>query len=151
LATVVCLSLTACSPVRSEPPIADQLASIAEQLESKSAEVAGKTGCTGLLRGFDVPYPEMNRVLGYAAKNIVQGFTVLDEARSAALFSYLDLDSDLHPPVVTSAEFQAATAFDGETERQVLRSQRLEQAYLRRRLLPGRVRHVCAVRQGLPR
>lgn len=58
------------------------------------------TGQTGELkfalaevRQVQIPYAELNRVVGYDLANIVQGFTVLDEARSAALFDYAGLDT----------------------------------------------------------
>ena len=97
------------------------------------------------LRSFDLPYAEMNRVVGYAATNVVQGFTVLSEERSAALFDFLDLDSDAHPAAVDTADFIGAITFDGETEREVTRSQRLEQSYLRRQLLHGAAHAPCAL------
>lgn len=90
------------------------------------------------LRSFDIPYAEMNRTIGYASNNIVQGFTVLDAKRSAALFDYLDLDSDLHPAAPTPADLAARLAeLASGTERQVDTLRRLEQGLLRRTLLPG--------------
>ena len=56
------------------------------------------------LRAFDIPYPELNRVLGYKDNNVVQGLTVLDADRSAAIFEYLTLDSEVHPPAPTQAQ-----------------------------------------------
>ncbi len=90
------------------------------------------------LRGFDIPYKELNRVLGYKANNVVQGFTVLDADRSLALFEYLSLDSDLHPSAPTPAQLADRLAdMPPGAEAEVDAVRRLEQGLLRRTLLPG--------------
>jgi hypothetical protein len=47
LATGLLLSLAACTAVRQEPSIADQLASRAAEVAGQAAEVAAKATCTG--------------------------------------------------------------------------------------------------------
>lgn len=87
----------------------------------------------------------MNSVIGYQPNNIVQGFTVLDETKSAALFDYLSLDSDLHPVEVQSEDLSGflGTMPPG-VERSTTTLRRLEQAFLRRSLLPG-AEGMCAL------
>lgn len=90
------------------------------------------------LRRMNVSYAEMNSVVGYSETNVVQGFSVLDEDKSDALYDHLGVETDRFPPPVTLAEFRAAVdAPQGPTDREVLTRQRTEQAYLRRWLLPG--------------
>ena len=94
------------------------------------------------LRGLQVTYAELNGLLGYSPNKVVQGFTVLDEDRSAAIFDYLSVDSDTHPPAPTSADLAARiAALPAGTEAEVTVVRRLEQALLRRTLLPVRVGH----------
>jgi hypothetical protein len=87
------------------------------------------------LRPFNISYPEMNRLAGYELNNIVRGFSVLDEERSALFFdTYALPDSSLavQSPPVPDPPFQ----FDpnAETDRWVLTRQRLEQEALRQHL-----------------
>ncbi|GAA0288667.1 hypothetical protein [Kineococcus aurantiacus] len=90
------------------------------------------------LRELDLTYAEYNTVVGYGANAIVQGFRVLGEEKSAALFEYLSLDSDTYPAVGTASEVAAKIAgLGGETEKLVTTVQRLEQGFLRQSLLPG--------------
>ncbi|MBB2900488.1 hypothetical protein FHR75_001276 [Kineococcus radiotolerans] len=97
------------------------------------------------LRNFDLPYAEFNKMVGYKSTNIVQGFAVLDEPKSAALFDQLSLDSDTYPAVPSSGDLQKRlTALGDETERQVAAAQRLEQGLLRHWLLPD-ASGVCAL------
>lgn len=92
------------------------------------------------LRAFGIPYAEMNRAVGYNEKNIVQGFTVLDTDRSAALFDLLTLDSDRHPAAPnTTALADLLDRLPAHTEAEVTTVRRLEQGFLRRMLLPGEV------------
>lgn len=89
------------------------------------------------LRDFDMPYAELNSVVGYKANNVIQGFTVLDEAKSASVFDYFGLDSDVHLLDRTDAEFAVATASElpaGPTDLVATTKLRIEQDYLRRRL-----------------
>lgn len=88
------------------------------------------------LRSFSIPYAEMNEVVGYKPNNIVQGFTVLNDARSAALFDFLTLDSDLHPPAVTRTQLaDLLKELPEGTDAKVTAIRRLEQGLLRRTLL----------------
>lgn len=90
------------------------------------------------VRAYDVPYSELNRVVGYKETNIVQGFTVLDSSRSGALFEYLALDSDLHPASPSTSELQSLLErLPNGTEQEVSTVRRLEQGLLRRTLLPN--------------
>ena len=97
------------------------------------------------LRDFDITYAEMNRAVGYNERNIVQGFTVLDADRSAALFDFLELDSDLHPAAPTLDELRALlAALPAGSDEAVTAVRRLEQGLLRRALIPGRT-GTCAI------
>lgn len=92
----------------------------------------------GEVRALDLPYAELNAVVGYAPNNVVQGFTTLDDDKSAALFDYLGLDSDAHPPRASLSDYgQVLDTLGGPTERTVTAAQRVEQAYLRRHVMPG--------------
>jgi hypothetical protein len=76
-----------------------------------SATLASPNGCGGTtwgltweymyavdeLRGLSIPYRDMNRIVGYAAANVVQGFTVLDHAKSDTLMEAFGLASDAQP------------------------------------------------------
>jgi hypothetical protein len=89
------------------------------------------------LRRFRVPYAEFNEVVGYNQTFVPQGFSVLDATRSALVFDWLSLQSDRHPPAVTREQIESALAgLHGETERAVAGTQRLEQSFLRRALMP---------------
>jgi len=103
------------------------------------------------LRTFDIAYAEMNQVVGYDEKNGVQGFTVLTDARSAALFDFLGLDSDLHPASPSEVELADLLAhLDGETDLRVTAARRLEQGFLRRLLLPGETGNCVLCGDELP-
>lgn len=54
------------------------------------------------VRDVDLPVSEINGVVGYKTNNSIQGFTVLDEPKSAALFDYLGLDGTQPPPPAPS-------------------------------------------------
>ena len=103
------------------------------------------------LRALDIPYTEMNSVVGYQANNVVQGFTVLDEDRSAALFDFFALDSDLHPAAPTRDELERRLAdLPTDTDAIVDAVRRLEQGLLRRTLLPGTVGECALCGDELP-
>jgi len=92
------------------------------------------------LRSFDITYAEMNRVVGYHENNIVQGFTVLNDDRSAAMFDFLELDSDLHPAAPNLEQLSHMIAsLPAGADASVTALRRLEQGLLRRTLLPGSV------------
>ncbi len=89
------------------------------------------------LRTFGIAYVEMNSAVGYDEKNIVQGFTVLDNDRSAALFDFLNLDSDRHPAAPSTTELaDLLRQLSADTEAEVTTVRRLEQGRLRQVLLP---------------
>ena len=96
------------------------------------------------VRDLDIPYGEFNRVVGYAENNVIQGFTVLDEGKSAKVLDYFDLRSDRHVEDVEDEVFDAAiTGLDGPLDLQVKGWQRAEQSKARKRLLRGRAEGTC--------
>jgi hypothetical protein len=54
-----------------------------------------------------IPYAELNQAAGYAPGNVVQGFNVLSEARSAAILGALRLPLPPWTPVPSSREWSA--------------------------------------------
>lgn len=56
----------------------------------------------------DIAVPDINRVVGYQPNNIVQGFTVLDDAKSANLLDYLGEFENTQPTSTASDDIAAA-------------------------------------------
>lgn len=96
------------------------------------------------IKSLNISYEEFNDVVGYKSNNIIQGFTVLDEAKSSAFLDHYALRSDRHLEEVTDEEFEEAIAgLDGELDRKATSWHRKEQSKGRKRLLKDRAEGTC--------
>jgi len=57
-----------------------------------------------------IPYADFNKIAGYAPGNVIQGFNVLDEAKSLKILEHFDLESGIHFPDISESEYQQAVA-----------------------------------------
>lgn len=90
------------------------------------------------IRELNISYEEFNKVVGYQEKNIIQGFTVMDEPKSAAFLDYFGLRSKKHFEDVPDEEFEEAIInLDGELDRKASAWHRKEQSKARKHLLKG--------------
>ncbi len=88
------------------------------------------------IRTLDLPYADFNRVVGYKPKNIIQGFTVMDEQKSSLFLDQYDFWSDKHEPDITNEQIEEAlNGLDGPLDHQVKSWARAEQAKARKLLL----------------
>lgn len=84
-----------------------------------------------------IPYEELNKVIGYSANYIIQGFVVLDQEKSRRVFENYDLTSEIHIPF--NADQHGENIFiDEDLDRKAQVNTRREQAYLRNKLFNGR-------------
>lgn len=96
------------------------------------------------MRDMSVPYLDFNRAVGYQDENVIQGFTVLDEERSALAFDFLDLWSDRYEPAVSEQSFwEAVQGLSGPLEAQVTTWARTEQSRARALLLGTALEGAC--------
>jgi hypothetical protein len=97
------------------------------------------------LRRIDMSYSEFNAAAGYQPTNIPQGFNVLTDVQSTAIFRLLP-ESLQRTPEVSRKEFEEAVRdFPEELDQQVRGMLRVEQGYLRRRLFSTRPTGICAL------
>jgi hypothetical protein len=95
----------------------------------------------------EIPYAAFNAAAGYAAKNVIQGFEVLDDVRSAAILSVLDLGMGAEAlpgseeDLVAAANLDPATPLDAVGQTLI----RKEQGFLRRQLFGRRRYDRCCV------
>lgn len=95
-----------------------------------------------------IPYSSFNPAVGYASNYIIQGFTVLDDEKSARLFSHFDLYSDVYYEPSSEDEFERIVAkLENEdlldSEKTAL--QRKEQGFLRDYLFKGKITEKCGI------
>jgi hypothetical protein len=96
------------------------------------------------IRALDISYADFNAVVGYKENNVIQGFTVMDEEKSAAFLDSYDLWSSQHETPISDEEWEAATtALDGEMDRQVKSWVRAEQSRARKLLLGNKLSGEC--------
>ena len=101
------------------------------------------------VRPLSFSYEVFNHAAGYAPTNIIQGFSVLSEDRSANIIAGLELFSDVQWAVapetnletIIDREFDAPDALD----KTVTSIARAEQGYHRRRLLRERLSAECDI------
>ena len=104
------------------------------------------------VRAVNIPYEEMNRIIGYKAGNMFMGFTVLDEEKSERVLGALDLFSDTYVPEVTPTAFRrAATRPPTELDRERTSSQRTESGYIRGVLFPNPIASCDLCGEAMPR
>lgn len=86
----------------------------------------------------DVPYKELNPVLGYKDDYVPQGFNVLGDGKSEVAIDYLGLRSTRWEASPTGEALTWITAPEGNLDRRVAAKSRAEQALLRNVIIPGR-------------
>lgn len=92
------------------------------------------------VRNLSIPYAEFNRAVGYKENNIPQGFTVMNDERSAGCLDRFALWSSRHESDVTEEQLvDALEGLDGPLDTQVKAWARVEQSRARMALL-GRAR-----------
>jgi hypothetical protein len=82
---------------------------------------------------FSQPYSALNKAVGYAENNIVQGFTVLDEQKSIAALEWLE-SVNMITDIVEPEAYQASLTHLDSLDAISKSSQRKEQSFLRRAL-----------------
>jgi hypothetical protein len=100
------------------------------------------------IRPLDISYEEFNKIVGYKANNIIQGFTVMDEDKSARFLDHFALRSERHLDEVAPEEIEDAIFnLDGDLDRKAAGWHRKEQAAGRRQLLKGKPEGTCQLCQ----
>jgi hypothetical protein len=90
------------------------------------------------IRPLDIPFSEVNAAVGDAPRYRQNRFRVMREEKSRAFLQHFPLLSERHVPPASEQQFEdALTTLTGDLDRKVEACQRVEQAYLRRRLFPG--------------
>jgi len=97
-----------------------------------------------------ISYEDFNRAAGYELNNVIQGFDVLSDAKSASVLAAFALDSPLHEAPVTEAEYRETVAkmpFDPEQPldgvgRVLVRK---EQSFLRKFIFGNRQTAECFI------
>lgn len=99
------------------------------------------------LKKQSISYETFNRVVGYASKNVIQGFSVLDEEKSEKILSYFDLGSDEYFSEITEQEFEKATlSFNVDSlDREAKTKIRVEQGFLRDKLFRNKKTDTCGI------
>ena len=96
------------------------------------------------LQAQNIPYIELNRVIPYKDNFVIQGFMVLDEAKSQNVADKFDLESQTFYPEVSSkavSQFKKGDYLDQTTSVKI----RKEQAALRRTLFNNRPNGTCCI------
>lgn len=96
------------------------------------------------IRELNITYEEFNQVVGYQKNNVIQGFTVMDEAKSNLFLDYYGLRSEKHFEDVPDEEFEDAIVnLDGDLDRRASSWHRKEQSKARKHLLKGKSVGTC--------
>ena len=97
------------------------------------------------IRSHNIPYLDLNRVVGYKENYIIQGFSVLDEDRSYKVFQEFGLESSVYiKPIETNKYDNEVIPFFDETEEEYIAKRRLEQGYFRKKLFKNKTNIECA-------
>ena len=99
------------------------------------------------LKEVAIPYASLAKVLGYKPGFKIQGFNVLDEAKSRACIEHFGLQSDRTDWPDDPAQIEAAIKGLDELDRVYERLHRAEQAALRNQLLHGKRTGNCRICQ----
>lgn len=95
------------------------------------------------VRSLDISYRDFNRAVGYKLNYVIQGFNVLDEAKSRAFMDTFELyGKRLEWPANPDDVNRAIKEFE-ELDRKFQAVQRVEQSALREHLLQGRKSGDC--------
>ena len=94
----------------------------------------------------NIPYRDFNAAVGYKENNVIQGFTVMDEERSAAFLTTFPAPAGrVEWPEAPEVVEDALRNLDGDLERRAEGWQRAEQSALREALLHGAPNGQCAL------
>ncbi|WP_216901164.1 hypothetical protein [Synechococcus sp. CCY 9618] len=99
------------------------------------------------LKEHDIPYATFNDAVGYKSNFVIQGFSVLDEGKSAAVIQAFDLQSDVFYSDISKDEcLEAISRLISlkETESEIQSTRRLEQGYLQKHLFGRKTLGTCA-------
>jgi hypothetical protein len=95
------------------------------------------------VRSLNIPYREFSKAVCYKLNNVIQGFNVLDEAKSAVFMETFDLHGQrLELPANPDDIRRAIKEFD-ELDRKFQAVQRIKQSALREHLLQGHKSGEC--------
>lgn len=100
------------------------------------------------VRTTDIVYSAFNAVVGYASNFVIQGFSILDAAKSKLFFEAFGLWSETYvEPIVQAAyeDLQGKLDSLGDTDAEVRGKRRLEQGYLKRHLFDRRTIATCGI------
>ena len=92
----------------------------------------------------DIPYVELNPMLGYKPKFIIQGFNIITGNNSDSVLEELNLLSSTYLPPVSRENVELAILNLETTERTVSSNARLEQSWLRSQLFSNNTIFNCA-------
>lgn len=96
----------------------------------------------------DIPVEQFNAEMGYDAKNNIQGFTVLDEFRSAVIFEAFTLSSEKYSEEITKSDYRRIDerlAQLKKTDATSLATRRLEQVCLKMKLFGNKAIAMCGI------
>ncbi len=93
----------------------------------------------------EIPVRELNLVAGYKENNVIQGFNVLDEEKSAAILEHFDLESSVYFPDVTEAEYIDTLEGEATLDEASQTVRRKEQGFLRQMLFGKKSSGQCCI------
>ena len=98
------------------------------------------------IKNHSIPYAYFNRVVGYKENFVIQGFNVLDEAKSNAIFNEFNLRSGIHLPPIDKDEHQEIRDYlTGDNNEKVETYRRKEQEYLKSSLFGYKKQIECGI------
>jgi hypothetical protein len=98
------------------------------------------------IRAVRIPYKDLNRVVDYRPKNVIRRFTVLDREKSRRILRHFDLDSAMHFPDISEADYRKAiTLPSNNLDLKIEATVRAEQGFLRRYLFGGKKVGICGI------
>jgi len=97
------------------------------------------------IKQLNISYLEFNRSIGYSDNFVIQAFSVLDEVKSLRLFDSFDLRSEAHLPDISKDEYAKASIELDELSKKVQTNVRLEQGYLRKKILNYKTISKCSI------
>jgi hypothetical protein len=100
------------------------------------------------VRTTDITYTTFNQVVGYDPKFVIQGFSILDAAKSQKFFEAFGLRSETYvEPIaqVVYEDLQDKLNSLSETDAEVSGKRRLEQGYLKQHLFGRRTIATCGI------
>ena len=93
----------------------------------------------------EIPVRELNIVAGYKENNVIQGFNVLDEEKSAAILEHFDLESSVYFPDVSESEYLKTLDGEATLDDTAQAVRRKEQGFLRTTLFGKKSTGQCCI------